>query len=283
MTNPLPLGAANRLSAGFAFVEGPVWLSDEEVFVFSDLLPATGPERVQPSRIQQIAATGGPASLRLADAGTNGLALAADGSVLGCSHAEQAVVSLDLNSGERRVLADRFEGERFNSPNDLAVSRDGSIYFSDPDWQRGLRTSETGRTGVYRIAADGEVSLVDGSLNKPNGVVLSPDGRTLYVSAYDGVIRRYAVADDGSTGPAEQHAEVMQPDGMSADCAGNLYVASASGDLWVFAPSGEAWGSVRIAAGLTNVAFGGSDAKLLLATAGTGVYALSVSLPGLPY
>jgi gluconolactonase len=283
-TNPLPLPAGSRLASGLTFTEGPLWLAGEGVLLFSDILPAAGAERVQPSRIYELA-PGGTLSLRFADSGTNGLAVDAAGEVVGCAHDVQGVVRLDLRNSTRSVLVDRYDGHRFNSPNDLTVAADGTIYFTDPDWQKGSRPNETGIMGVYRLAPGqrGELSLVDASLNKPNGVSLAPDGRTLYVSALDGVIRRYSVAPDGSTGPAVEHARVSQPDGMSVDCAGNLYVTSGSGQLTVIAPSGSVWGTIQIAQGLTNVAFGGPSATTLFATAGNSVFALEATIPGQPY
>ncbi len=183
------------------------------------------------------------------------------------------------------MLVDRYDGHRFNSPNDLTVAADGTIYFSDPDWQKGSRPNETGIMGVYRLAPGqkGELSLVDASLNKPNGVSLAPDGRTLYVSALDGVIRRYAVAPDGSTGPAVEHGRVAQPDGMSVDCAGNLYVASGSGQPHGDRAERQRVGHGQIARGLTNVAFRGPSATTLFATAGNSVFALEATIPGQPY
>ena len=281
-TNPLPLPAAMRVASGLTFTEGPVWLARDGVLLFSDILPAAGAERVQPSRIFEVA-PGGAARLRFDDAGTNGLALDAAGEVVGCAHDVQGVVRLDIENGTRSVLVDRYDLLRFNSPNDLTVAADGTIYFTDPDWQKGSRPNETGIMGVYRLAPGGALSLVDASLNKPNGISLAPDGRTLYVSALDGVIRRYAVAPDGSTGPAVEHGRVAQPDGMGVDCAGNLYVASGAGQITVMAPSGRVWGTIPVAQGLTNVAFGGNGATTLFATAGSSVFALQGAVPGQPY
>jgi gluconolactonase len=281
-TNPLPLPAATRIADGLTFTEGPVWFAREGVLLFSDILPAEGAERVQPSRIFQLEPGSAP-SLRFADSGTNGLALDAAGDVVGCAHDVQAVVRLDIQNATRSVLVDRYDLQRFNSPNDLTVAADGTIYFTDPDWQKGSRPNETGIMGVYRLAPGGALSLVDSTLNKPNGISLAPDGRTLYVSALDGVIRRYAVAPDGSTGPAVEHARVAQPDGMGVDCAGNLYVSSGGGRITVIAPSGTVWGTIQVASGLTNVAFGGPSATTLFATAGNSVFAIEATIPGQPY
>lgn len=281
-TNPLPLPAASPIADGLTFTEGPLWFTREGVLLFSDILPAEGAERVQPSRIFQLAPGGAP-SLLFDDSGTNGLALDAAGDVVGCAHDVQGVVRLDVENATRSVLVDRYNLLRFNSPNDLTVTADGTIYFTDPDWQKGSRLNETGIMGVYRLAPGGALSVVDASLNEPNGISLAPDGRTLYVSALDGVIRRYSVAPDGSTGPAVEHGRVAQPDGMGVDCAGNLYVASGAGQITVIAPSGTVWGTIQVASGLTNVAFGGPSATTLFATAGKSVFALETTIPGQPY
>ena len=144
--------------------------------------------------------------------------------------------------------------------------------------------NETGVTGVYLRKPSGEVVLIDGDLDKPNGVTLSPDETKLYVGSASGVVQVYPVLADGSVGHREAFAEVKEPDGMAVDCAGRLYVAShAPGELIVLSPEGKTLSVIKVAPRATNVAFGGADRKTLLITAGTGIYTLRSETPGFPY
>jgi gluconolactonase len=182
------------------------------------------------------------------------------------------------------MIVDAVAGKKFNSPNDLAISGAGHLYFSDPDWQLGKRPNETGMTGVYWVKPDHTVSLVDGKLDKPNGVSLSPDDKTLYVGSLEKNVWAYSIDKDGKPGKRRLFASVDGPDGMAMDCAGNLYVTShGAGTIEVFDPAGKKLGSISVAPKTTNAAFGGADRKTLYITAGTGVYAVPTLVPGYPY
>jgi gluconolactonase len=159
------------------------------------------------------------------------------------------------------------------------------MYFTDPDYQLGNRTSETGKKGIYRVSPSGTVSVVDDTFNEPNGITLSPDETVLYVADYAGnVVRTFAVAADGSTSGRKDFASVPSPDGFAMDCLGNLYVASGSpGTMEVYSPSGSKLGSVTVAASISNMAFGGADGKTLYITAGKALYSLDMNLPGYYY
>jgi gluconolactonase len=226
----------------------------------------------------------------VADSGSNGLALSVDGTrVLAATHDQRSLSSYDLAGGARDVLAQTYQGRRFNSPNDLTVCGDGTVYFTDPDFQRGNRPDEmAGRTGVFRVSGD-EVFLVDDTLSQPNGVVLSPDGNTLYVGGNTaGKIYKYEVFADGTTGARTEFASVSGPDGATVDCAGNLYWASyTDGRVHVFAPDGRKLGTVSAGTNTTNAAFGGADGRTLFLTSGRwgdfGVYQIQLNVPGWPY
>ena len=187
----------------------------------------------------------------VADSGTNGLALDIDGTLLGCSHKVQGIVRVNSTSGAVSTLLNTdANGKHFNSPNDLTVRSDGTIYFTDPDYQLGSsRTSETGVKGVYRVTPSRQVVLVDGTFGEPNGIALSPDETVLYVADFPGnAIRRFTVAADGSTSGRQNFATITAPDGVAVDCAGNLYWASNSqGVVRVFSPSGTSLGSITVA------------------------------------
>ncbi len=265
--------------SGSGLFEGVLWL-ERGVLLFSDMdfsadvPPSTIRALTPPNSVETFAAA----------AGTNGLGLAPDGTVLGCAHDVQGIVRLDPVSGARTTWVGDYQGDSFNSPNDIAVRSDGTVYFSDPNWQLGSRPSATGMTGVYRVTPTGEVSLVDGTRGNPNGVALSPDQATLYVGEENGTISSYSVAADGTTGSRVSWGNVPGADGMGIDCAGNLYVAAHNeGAVHVLSPSGASLGTIDVAPSVTNLAFGGSNRQTLYISAGKTIYSLSMNLPGYPY
>jgi gluconolactonase len=267
--------------SGNGTFEGPVWLAGSGALLFSDIT-FTAP--VNPAQLLKLVPPSTVTTL-LADAGTNGLAVDGAGTVFGCSHKVQGIVKLDLATATLTTVADSVGGKKLNSPNDLAIRSDGVIYFTDPDFQLGNRTSETGKKGVYRAGPTGVVAVVDDTFTQPNGITLSPDETVLYVADYGAnAVRTFAVAADGSTSGRKDFASVASPDGFGMDCAGNLYVASGSaGAIQVYAPSGTKLGSVAVAASLSNLAFGGADGQTLYITAGKALYSLDLNLPGYYY
>ncbi|MFY1693094.1 SMP-30/gluconolactonase/LRE family protein [Plantactinospora sp. WMMB782] len=292
-TYPAPLPAAtmtaSRISGGFSFLEGPVWLAGPGQLLLSDMRGGTGPQNVQPSTIRRFTP---PATFDvfLDDAGSNGLAVTRDGSrILAATHDQRSVSSYLLSDRSRGTLAGDFQGRRFNSPNDLTIHSDGTVYFTDPNFQRGNRPDElAGMTGVFRVR-DGEVSLVDDTVRQPNGVVLSPDETTLYVGGNaDNLVFSYDLLPDGSVGERTVFASLPGPDGATVDCAGNVYWASyTDGRIHVFAPTGEKLGTISAGRNTTNAAFGGSDGRTLFITSGTwgnfGLYQVHLGVPGSPY
>ena len=158
---------------------------------------------------------------------------------------------------------------------------DGTIYFTDPDWQLGGRDSETDTTGVYRIAPGGEVDQFETGLRNPNGIALSPDERTLYVGSQNDPVMAYALAADGTVGARSEFAGVSGTDGLAVDCAGNVYITA--GQVQVFDPDGEPLGTITAAETPANVAFGGADRRTLYITARRGLYAIQLNVPGYPY
>ena len=265
--------------SGSGLFEGVVWL-DRGVLLFSDMSFTAD---VPPSTIFALTPPNVVETF-LADAGTNGLGLAPDGTVLGCAHDVQGIVRIDPVSGAKSTWVDNYEGNSFNSPNDIAIRADGTVYFSDPNWQLGSRSSQTGMTGVYRVTPAGDVFLVDGTRGNPNGVALSPDQRTLYVGEQDGTISTFRLAADGSTSGRQTFANVPGADGMGVDCAGDLYVAANSeGTVHVLSPSGVLLGTIAVAPSVTNLAFGGPDRTTLYISAGKRIYSLVMNLPGYPY
>lgn len=247
------------------------------------------PPRPPPSRLLSVN-TAGEVSVVLADSGTNGLALDATGRLLAGNHAIGAVTVVPVNGEALVSLAGTYDGVRFNSPNDLTVGRDGTVYFTDPDYQAPSPVPQA-ETRAYRIAPGSNVAvpIVEGR-RQPNGVTLSPARDVLYVSASDGLMA-YPVASDGSVGEGARFAEgvVRSSDGMAVDCAGNLYTTSGQSVIVVNSLGAEV---ARIAVpdvqSVTNVAFGGPESKTIyITTLGSGsrvgLFTVAGEVPGMPY
>ncbi|MGC4757680.1 SMP-30/gluconolactonase/LRE family protein [Micromonospora trifolii] len=282
---------APRIQGGFTFLEGPVWVADGGYLLLSDMTAGTGPYNLQPSTIRRFTP---PASFDtfIADGGSNGLALSADGQQLvAATHDQRSVSAYRLSDRARSTVAANYQGRAFNSPNDVAVRSDGVVYFTDPNFQRGNRPDQmSGRTSVFRVS-NGQVSLVDDRLRQPNGISLSPDGSALYVGAYsENKIYKYAVQPDGSIGARSVFVNYIGgPDGGTIDCAGNVYWTSGGDSLvHVYSPTGTQLGTIRSGgSGTTNVAFGGPDRQTLFVTSGrwgdSGLYSVRLNIPGYPY
>ncbi|MFG1918309.1 SMP-30/gluconolactonase/LRE family protein [Micromonospora sp. NPDC048898] len=290
---PLPASSlsATRIQGGFSFLEGPVWVADGGYLLMSDMAPGSGPYNVQPSTIRRFTP---PATFDtfIANAGSNGLALSADGQqIVAATHDQRSVSAYRLGDRARSTVAANYQGRAFNSPNDVAVRSDGVVYFTDPNFQRGNRPDQmNGRTSVFRVSG-GQVSLVDDRLRQPNGISLAPDGSALYVGAYgENKIYKYAVQPDGSIGSRSVFVNYIGgPDGGTIDCAGNVYWTSGFDSLvHVYSPTGAQLGTIRPGnTGTTNVAFGGADRQTLYITSGprgdSSLYSVRLNVPGYPY
>jgi gluconolactonase len=293
---PSPNPAASVLADGFNVLEGPTWDAATQTLLLSNMYDGTGSEYVQPAEILRYTPATGTVTTVIEDAGSNGLAISQDGtSVVAATHDQRSVSSYDLATGERTTLAANYQGRLFNSPNDVTVGADGTVYFTDPNFQRGNRPDEMGgRTGVFRVT-DGVVHLIDDTIRQPNGIELSPDGGTLYVGGNaSGAIYAYPVYEDGSTGPRSDFALLGGTDGGTVDCAGNVYQTTfGDGLVHVFSPAGQELGTISAGRNATNVAFGGPDRTTLYITSGTpshggntgnfGLYAIDLNVPGWPY
>jgi len=279
---PIETPKATLVQDGFVFVEGPVWSDQLGALLFSEMDFSADGSNGPPSKFHLLTPERQLFTF-LDNSGSNGLAIDGQG-IVAATHAPQALTRIDLRSKQRSTVVDVVGGKKFNSPNDLVVSRAGHVYFTDPDWQLGTRPNETGMTGVYWVKPDHTVSLVDGKLDKPNGITLSPDDKTLYVGALEKNVWAYSIDKDGKPGKKRLFASVDGPDGMTMDCAGNLYVTShGAGTVEVFDHAGKKLASIMVAPKTTNAAFGGQDRKTLYITAGTGVYAVPSLVPGFPY
>jgi gluconolactonase len=280
---PLPPSrTAQRVKNGFGFTEGAVWVDELGVLLFSDMNMGGGNTMGPPSQIRRLTP---PASFDVLQpmSGSNGLALFAPTTLLAATHDTRSLSFFDARTGARTNIAITYQDKRFNSPNDIAIRDDGWVYFSDPNWQLGTRTSEL-KTALYRVQLTATTSTASAQLieelTQPNGVALSPDQKTLYVGSSGNDIFKYDVAADGSVSNKTSFAKPGGSDGLTVDCAGNLYVTS--GAVEVFAPDGTKLGEISVP-NPSNVAFGGANAKTLYITAGDSLYAIELNVPGFPY
>lgn len=268
-----PGATPRKLAGNFKFTEGPVW-NPSGFWIFSDI-PASLLYRCTPGAEVEI--------FRAPSGQANGNAFDREGRLITCEHANRRV-SRTERDGSVAALAEKFEGRRLNSPNDLAVRRaDGGIYFTDPDYGTPEgEPKEIGFNGVYRIAPDGALSLLAKDFPKPNGLAFSPDEKRLYINdSVQGVIRVFDVRPDGSLANGRQFAELRDPgregvpDGMKTDARGNVW-CTGPGGVWVFSPAGGLLGKIPMPEVPANLAFGGADGRTLFLTARTGVYTLPV-------
>jgi gluconolactonase len=296
--NPLPSPnpAATKIADGFNFLEGPTWEAATQTLLVSHMYDGTGQQNVQPADILRYTPAKGTFTTVKKDAGSNGLAISRDGtSVVAATHDQRSVSSYDLATGRRTTIAANYQGRMFNSPNDVTVAANGTVYFTDPNFQRANRPDQmSGKTGVFRVT-NGVVTLIDDTIRQPNGIELSPDGKTLYVGGNaSGKIFTYPVNADGSTGPRRDFAVLGGTDGGTVDCAGNVYQTTfGDGKVHVFSPAGQPLGTISAGRNATNVAFGGPDRTTLYITSGTpssggntgnfGLYRIQLNVLGWPY
>jgi len=281
--SPVPSGAsAEPVQGGYHFLEGPTWFSDRGVLLFSDMDFSTGgTENVPQSTVYRLTLPSTFVAF-LTGLGSNGLAAAPDGTLVACTHDTRSVSRFDLDTKLRTAIVETYQGKRFNSPNDAVVRSDGTVYFTDPDWQLGNRTAEIGFKGVYRVPPGGAALLVADDVTSPNGIALSPDESTLYVTDdSSGAVRSFAVAADGSTSGGTPIATVSGADGMAVDCAGNLYVTSQQG-IAVLDSAGGALTTIAVPQKPNNCAFGGPDGRTLFIAGRDTLYSIQLDVPGLP-
>lgn len=282
-----------KLAGGFQFVEGPVWVRDGGYLLFSDP-NANAIYRYSPDGQVSIYRTkSGYSGVNVGDyhqPGSNGLALDAEGRLTINEHGNRRVTRLE-KTGAITVLADRFEGRRLNSPNDLVYRSDGALYFTDPPF--GLPkvfndpAKEIAVSGVYCLK-DGRLSQVATDFTGPNGLAFSPDERFLYVSNWDvkrKTVMRYEVQPDGSLRNGRVFYDMtsvpgdLALDGIKVDREGNVFVAGPGG-IWVISPAGKHLGTIQPPEHAANMAWGDADGRTLYITASTGLYRIRTSIPG---
>lgn len=259
-----------KVAANFAFTEGPVWLR-EGFLLFSD---------VPSNRIMKFTPGEGSSAWREKSNGANGNAVDEKGRVYTCESRTRRVVRSD-KKGSIEVLAEKWQGKRLNAPNDIAVTRNGHVYFTDPAFGFQADTRELDFYGVYHISPKGDIELVAKPAGRPNGIALSPNGRILYVANSDERnVRAYDLEKNGSTTNERILIRDIKgvPDGLRADEKGNLYIAAKH--VEVYNSDGKFLQEIEIPETPSNVAFGDADLQSLYITARTSVYRIRLDVKG---
>lgn len=260
---------AELIAGGFKFTEGPVWIAALNSLVFSD---------INGNALHRWNETDGVSVFRQPSFRTNGNTLDPQGRLVSCRHEARDVVRTEPD-GSLTVLASSFQGGRLNSPNDVAVRADGTVWFTDPGYGLNQRPKEQPFNAVYRLdPGASEPAAVITDLGNPNGLAFSPDGRFLYVSDSGGKhgsrrILRYRLHDDGSLSGGDLFASVESgaADGLRVDGAGRLFCTGGIG-VEVFDPEGRRLAVIRTPKPASNCCFGGPDGKVLFITARDAVY-----------
>ena len=284
-----------KVAEGFLFTEGPVWVRDRDLLLFSDPNHNTIYQYTQSGKLSVFRDKSGYDAADIADylqPGSNGLTLDQQGRLTIDEQGRHRVTRLERD-GTLTVLADSYEGKRLNSPNDLVYKSDGSLYFTDPPF--GLPKffddprKELPYSGVFRWK-DGRLQLLTAELKGPNGIVFSPDEKYLYVSNWDPAaktVTRYPVRRDGTIGRGEILIDLTPQipgeealDGMKADIKGNLYL-SAPGGVWIFDASGKHLGTVTAPHPVHNFAWGGKDGRTLYLCARSALYRIDLLIAGI--
>lgn len=267
-------GDPEHIATNFQFTEGPIWLPDNSL-LFSDI-PA--------NRIYRWTADNNIEVWREPTGNSNGLTLDREGRLIACEHTTRRVSRTEAD-GTVITLADRYEGKRLNSPNDVVVKSDGTIYFTDPPYGIEPGDREQPCNGLYRILVDGTLELLIDDFDRPNGLAFSPDESVLYVDdSPRRHVRAFDVQADGQLTNGRifadmDHPQPGSPDGMKIDEAGRLFVTGATG-IWVFELDGTHLGVIVTPERPANCAWGDSDRKSLYITARTSLYRIRVKTPG---
>jgi gluconolactonase len=283
-----PVGI-ERVAAGFEFTEGPVWSPDGALLFSSpntNSIYRLDPELGRVTLFRPKSGYTGVDIGRYHQPGSNGLTFDPAGRLVICQHGNRRVIRVNPH-GDTTVIADGFDGRRLNSPNDVVCRSDGSTWFTDPPFGRPGMAADPDReldfSGVFRVSPEGDVALIDDTLEGPNGVTFSPDERTLYVGNWDPeakVVVRYELSEAGDvldravlfdmTGAPGEDAI----DGIKVDVDGNLYVCGPGG-IWVISPAGEQLDLIELPEAPHNLAWGPDDSTLYV-TALTSVYRINL-------
>lgn len=271
-----PTGKIVKLHTGFKFTEGPAADGEGNVY-FTD---------IPNEKIHKVDAAGKLSVFIDKSNRANGLMVSAKGELYACEMSG-AVVAYDLKTKARRLVTNIHNGKRYNAPNDLVLDKAGGAYFTDPSFSAPKPLPQE-KTAVYYVDARGGVTRLIDNLPNPNGVILSPDEKTLYViPSGQAEMMAYPVESPGKIGKGRVFCTLKQAegkkggggDGLTVDTNGNLYITSGLG-LQVFNPKGELLGIIRLPEQPANVTFGGKDFRTLYVTARTSLYTIPMEAKG---
>jgi gluconolactonase len=269
------------LAGGFKWTEGPVWVKDGGYLLFSDI-PNNAifkwSEKEGLKEFLKPSGYTGNAKFTGYEPGSNGLAIDSNGLLVLCQHGDRRLARLEKD-GKFTTLADKYEGKRLNSPNDLAFAKNGDLYFTDPPYglpgQMKDPSKELDFQGVYRLKPSGELTLLTKEMTRPNGIDLSPDGKTLYVANSDpdlAIWKSFPVKDDGTLGVGKVLFDSTQdvkagkpglPDGLKVDAQGNVFATGPNG-VFVFDATGKHLGSILTLDKTANCGFGDDGRTLYI-------------------
>ena len=283
-----------KLAEGFIFTEGPIWVRDGGYLLFSDPNNNTIYKYTPDGQLSVFREKSGYRGADIAEygqPGSNGLTLDREGRLTIDEHGNHRVSRLEKN-GALTVLADRYQGKRLNSPNDLVYRSDGTLYFTDPPFGLPKFHDDPRRelpfTGVFSLN-NGMLRLLSTDLTGPNGIAFSPDEKYLYVTNWDvkkKVVMRYEANTDGTLSNGTVFFDMTSApgeealDGLKVDQQGNLYV-SGPGGLWIISPEGTHLGTIKGPKLPHNMAWGDEDGKTLYLTAESALYRIRLNIPGI--
>lgn len=266
-----------ELAEGMLFAEGPVWDRHHQQLVFSDTAA---------NEHKSWSATAGLQTYRQPSYQPNGNVFDSVGNLYTCEHESRAISMTDGN-GQRKILCDLFQGRQFNSPNDLEIKSDGTIWFTDPPYGLGDRTQELDFNGVFRLEPKTQaLTVVTQDLSMPNGIAFSPDETKVYVgnsAAGDRYIWALTINSNGTLSDGEILCQIDNndwgADGVDVDANGNIYAGCGDG-VHIFSPQGLLLGKILTATAISNFAFGGDDGKTLFMTSEHALYRIELLVAG---
>jgi gluconolactonase len=285
-----------KLAEGFKFTEGPIWVPNGGYLLFSDpnsniIYKYTPGKEGELSVFRTPSGYSGAGIAEYGQPGSNGLTLDGEGRLTINEHGNHRVSRLEKD-GSLTVLADRYEGKRLNSPNDLVYRSDGTLFFTDPPFGLPKFFDDPRRelpySGVFSIY-QGKLQVVSKDLTGPNGIAFSPDEKYLYVGDWNEkkkVVMRYEVKPDGTLANGQVFFDMTSApgedalDGVKVDQRGNLYV-SGPGGLWVISPEGKHLGTIKAPKHVHNMAWGDDDGKTLYLCARSGLYRMRLNIAGI--
>jgi gluconolactonase len=283
----LPIVFLEKLHGGMRWAEGPVYFGDRRCLIWSDL-PSNRMLRWD-EQTEQVTVFRSPSNF------ANGNTRDREGRLVTCEHRGRRVTRTEW-SGDLTVLAESYQGKRLNSPNDVVVKSDGTVWFTDPtygisaEYEGGKADTEIGSCNVYRLdPRDGSLRVVVDDFRRPNGLAFSPDEKILYIAdsgfwpnpAWPHHIRAFHVAEDGRLSGSRVLAEVSPgiPDGFRVDVEGNIWTSAGDG-VHCIEPGGDVIGKINVPEKVANVCFGGPARNRLFICGFTSLYAIYLNTRG---